>query len=239
LDCKEAQSLLDGYVDDELDLVTHLDVERHMQDCPTCGKARRGRLHLRSALQKADLYTSAPASLRLSISQAPRRRLMPAMGWVVAMAASVLVVLGVSWMVMQNRWRDDRLVAEVIGSHNRSLMASHLADVISTDQHTVKPWFAGKIDFSPTVKDFAGQGFELAGGRLDYLDGRPVAALVYRHRLHVINAFIWPGEGSGDVKTLSRQGYNIEHWSRDGMNYWLISDLNARELSDLRDLMQE
>jgi len=246
LDCKRAQSLLDGYVDDELDVATHLDMEQHVQDCPVCGRARRARMQLRQAIGKADLYVKSPARLQSQIEMALRRDAGGNAGaWrrVLAMAACMVLAAGVTLLVVQQTSRSstrDQLVQEVIGDHVRSLMAGHLADVISTDQHTVKPWFAGKIDFAPSVKDFPAEGFNLAGGRLDYLNGRPVAALVYHRNKHVINLFIWPAEsGEKSSAMLNQQGYNIEHWSAGGMNYWLISDLNGKELAELGMLLRK
>ena len=119
-------------------------------------------------------------------------------------------------------------------------MPGHLMDVISTDQHTVKPWFNGRVDFSPPVNDFAADGFRLVGGRLDYLDGRPVAALVYQRRKHIVNVFVWPAaDGSQSaVEITAHDGYNLLHWRRGGMNYWMASDLNAQEMGDFARLLR-
>ena len=117
----------------------------------------------------------------------------------------------------------------------RSLMAEHLFDVRSSDQHTVKPWFTGKIDFAPEVTDFAAQGFPLVGGRLDYVAGRSVAALVYQRNKHVINIYIWPGE-TGSAIT-QKDGFNFDHWTEHGMTYWAVSDLNSMELDQLARLI--
>jgi anti-sigma factor RsiW len=162
--------------------------------------------------------------------------------WSMAAAAFAVVVLGV-WVtsVILNRPSSDNLVAEeVVSSHVRSLMAQHLTDVPSSDQHTVKPWFDGKLDFSPPVKDPKEQGFELKGGRLDYIDNRPVAALVYQRRQHLINVFVWPAKSSSKSTTQASvsQGYNLIRWTNSGMEWWAISDLNLAELQQLVQLLE-
>ena len=124
------------------------------------------------------------------------------------------------------------LLEEIVSSHVRSLMAEHLSDVISTDQHTVKPWFEGKIDFGPTVKNFVEEGFPLAGGRLEYIEGRPVAALIYKANQHVINLLQYPApvSESSEFSLKSMRGYQIFSWTKEGMHYWAVSDLNAADL---------
>ena len=135
---------------------------------------------------------------------------------------------------------DQQLAGEVVSSHVRSLMATHMMDVISTDQHTVKPWFNGKLDFSPPVNDFAKDGFPLVGGRLDYIDNRPVAALVYQHGKHVINVFMWPtvGTATSAERIETEHGYNVEQMIVAGMNCWVVSDLNPLELDKFAGLIR-
>jgi anti-sigma factor RsiW len=137
---------------------------------------------------------------------------------------------------------EELLAQEIVSDHVRSLqMPGHLTDVLSSDQHTVKPLFDGKVGFAPPVKDFAGQDFRLYGGRLEYLNNRAVATLIYQRRLHYINLFIWPSEQAGSTEevAIQRQGYNLIHWSGSGMNFWAISDLNTVELREFARLVQQ
>ena len=134
---------------------------------------------------------------------------------------------------------DDNLMQQVTSSHTRALMAHHLTDVVSSDQHTVKPWFAGKIDYSPRVRDYATEGFELAGGRLDYVNDRVVAALVYKRRLHVIDVYSWPTvESNSSVSKRTRHGINLVEWIDGGMKYCAVSDIEFGELNELARLMR-
>jgi anti-sigma factor RsiW len=198
---------------------------------------------LSAAIKKHATYHQAPDLLRKRVERSVRTagkspgRLSgwrPLMG---AVAASVVLSLTLSTLIVHHV-QGDKLEAHILASHVRSLQVDHLTDVASSDQHTVKPWFAGKIDFSPPVRDLREQGFPLEGGRLDYLDGRTVAALVYKRHQHVINVFVWPDSASAAEHLGSRDGFNVLHWSDDGFAYWAVSDLNATELREFAQLLK-
>jgi anti-sigma factor RsiW len=239
--CKETQTFMDGYLDGELDLVRSIDLERHLHDCPACGELHKARTTVRAAIGASPLRYHAPSGLKQSVHAAlleqarketkPERKWFQ-LQWPALAATAAAVIVAVLWL----RPIANPLERDVVDSHIRSLMANHLMDVPSTDQHTVKPWFAGKLDFSPPVRDFSSDGFPLTGGRLDYLDHRPVAALVYRRNQHIINVFMWP-DSSGDRKfhSSAQQGYNVIETVRNGVEYWLVSDLNHGELQQLAD----
>jgi len=186
---------------------------------------------------------AAPAALRERIVTAIRdadaqpQREIKTRGWQQWLNMGAAFAMGVIASVtavyfLTTTHAQDRMAQEVIASHVRSLMATHLADVASSDQHTVKPWFAGKLDFSPPVHDLAAEGFPLVGGRLDYIDNHPAAALIYKHRLHTINVFIWPRDDRSPAPPAAfvAQGFNVTGWQSEAMQFWLVSDLNAGEL---------
>lgn len=251
--CEDSRELLGGYLDDELDMTTSLELRRHLRECPECSAQQQRQEALRNALRTSDLSFRPPAGLEQRIRTAIRDadkgpaisfRARPgrkSIIWI-PLAASLLLAALLFWRFGTSRPGSNDLIAEVVlTDHVRSLMADHLTDVASTDNHTVKPWFNGKLDFSPPVRDLASQGFPLVGGRLDYVN-RPVAALVYRRRQHVINVFVWPTSNdarSVPESSLSRQGYNLLHWSSSGMEYWATSDLNMPELKQFAQLLQQ
>jgi anti-sigma factor RsiW len=233
--CDEVRPLLHAYADGELDLVKSVEIDRHLEECEECSQALEEIGELRSAVASPSLYRRPAPGLEARVRRqiSPNRVVtMQAAAWVAIAAALVLAVLG-TWEF--RRQRENVLVSELMTSHVRSLMAEHLFDVRSSDQHTVKPWFTGKLNFSPDVTDFAAKGYPLAGGRLDYIEGRAVAALVYQRNKHVINVYIWPGDTPATL--LQKDGFNFEHWPQNGMNYWAVSDLNRAELNDLARLL--
>jgi anti-sigma factor RsiW len=246
--CRDVLSLLNPYADGELDLVRQIEIEKHLTECAECAKQEEHLRSLRVVLASPSLYYRAPTALHSRVQlSAPTVRFKRRRSWArqAAIAAGVLLLLGTG-AAMGVLWSrtgasaDDRLADWVVASHVRSLQVEHLNDVASSDQHTVKPWFRGKVNFSPQVPDLTPQGFALSGGRLDYLADRPVAALVYHRRAHVINLFTWPAADDEDkaVRGFSRQGFHIRQWQRSGMNYWAISDLNDQELDEFVRLFQ-
>jgi anti-sigma factor RsiW len=250
VDCKETQVWLHGYIDGQLDLAQTVEIERHLAGCTACSRASDNHRALQDSIHAAGLEFRCPDGLRSSISSTIRRetrepnaRLSIPHRWM-AIAASLLLACSISWLAMRpmsSQSLDDPIAQEVIASHVRSLLAEHLTDVASSDRHTVKPWFAGKLDFAPTVVDLSSEGFPLVGGRLDYLAHRPVGALVYHRRKHVINLFIWPSEKAvtDALQSVTDHGYQIVHWSEAGSSYWAVSDLNATELRQFMQLIRD
>lgn len=249
MNCDQASPLIQPYADGELDAARILELERHLRDCPACAQIRRTQQSLKKALKHDALFHAAPEDFRRSLQQklraeagieaAPTRkpsRFGSSWNWNWLNPASVgfataclALVLG---FAVTRPSAQSQLEQEIVSGHIRSLMADHALDVVSTDQHTVKPWFDGKLTFAPPVKDLAAQDFPLIGGRLDYLGGNPVAALVFHRHKHVINLFVWPTTDSDTAPApiAPRAGYQLIHWTRAGMTFWAVSDVNAGEL---------
>ena len=227
-----SRELIEGYMDEELEPAVHAEVADHLASCSACSE-EYARLRAQQSAIRAATYYTAPAGLEQSIRRALREDVKTdhsaAWRWA-AIAATVLLAVSAAWNVMGLRRDRDLLAENVVAAHVRAMIGTHLLDVESTDRHTVKPWFNGKLDFSPDVKDFASEGFPLIGGRVDYLDGRQVAVMIYKRRQHVIELFTWPGE-SGESRA-TRNGFHIIHWSQAGMTWWAVSDVSLPDLED-------
>jgi anti-sigma factor RsiW len=241
VNCQQARLLLDSCADGELEAAAILEVELHLQGCSDCARAWGSLQVLRKTLKQDALYFTAPEELRQKIRSAlpsPAKTAPPMQAWnwlTTVMSGLAVACLALLLTVTLTRSSAVQpLAQEIVSSHIRSLMANHVMDVVSTDQHTVKPWFNGKLDFSPPVKDLAAQEFPLIGGRLDYVGGRSVAALVFQRHKHVINLFIWPAkeQDSQPAALTPNQGYNMVHWSGAEMACWAVSDLNEKELME-------
>ena len=250
MNCALEQTTVHGYFDGELDAVRSAQFERHLEGCAECQTTLAGIESLRTMLQQGNSYEYASPDLRRRI----HKQLEQAAGmervkatysrkWFVlptfGVLASAAAALAVVFFVVQPHPQSARVTAELIDAHVRSLQPGHLTDVLSTDQHTVKPWFDGKLDFIPPVADYSEQGFPLVGGRLDVIGGQKVAALVYSRHKHMINLFVWPyrEDEPGFGSSGSRQGYNWATWQSGQMRFCLISDVASSDIGELKDLM--
>jgi anti-sigma factor RsiW len=258
-----SRELLEGYVDEELEAAVKADVEAHLAGCRNCTETYARLREQQAAIRSQAPYYEAPAELRQSIRSALSKasaeefRIAPVMPMIspaiapisasrerpwrwLAIAASFLFACSLGWNLTHlhpGLSERDVVADNVLSSHVRSLIGTHLLDVVSTDQHTVKPWFNGKLDFAPQVKDFAPDGFPLIGGRIEYLSGRSVAVLVYQRRKHVINLFNWPSTSTDEKQHRdARKGFNELEWSDGSMTYWAISDLSSAELQQFKEL---
>ena len=249
MDCRTAESLLHGYFDDELDLATSIEIERHLESCPACAARLAREWSLRARISASSLRFSRPSDLtgkitsilglRGNATRPASRSVPPRALWVASVAAALLALVSVA-LIGRPPSAESLLAQQIRDGHVRSLMVTHLTDVASSDRHTVKPWFAGKLDFSPWVEDLSQEGFSLVGGRLDYLDNHQAAALVFKRREHVINLFQWPNDDDRSEALRARRanGYQIVHWRDSGMTFWTVSDLNAEELREFADLVR-
>jgi len=246
MSCPQAE-WLDGYFDGELDAARAAEFEAHLPGCAECAAALARHQALRAAIGAAGLYAKAPASLRARVgaglSAGPAAASGRGWAWRAGGLGGVgaMLLIGVSRLSSVRRDEAEHVAAaQVLDAHLRSLQPSHLTDVASTDQHTVKPWFDGKLDFAPPVTDLAADGFPLLGGRLDVIGGRSVAGLVYGRRKHVISLFVWPGDTSagGSFASGSARGYQWVSWSHGGMRFWAVSDVAAADLEELARLLR-
>jgi anti-sigma factor RsiW len=246
--CERADTVVHGYFDNELDALRAAEFEAHLEQCSECVAALDALESLRSTINVAQPYEKMPASFRKKIladlnvkgvTVMTPSRATTNWRWL-AMAATFLLLIYGGWRVASVNRGDSReilMASKIVDAHLRSLQPGHLEDVISTDQHTVKPWFDGKVDFAPPVRDFTEQGFPLQGGRLDVVDNRTVAALVYGRRKHVVNVFVWPtSEKDAAPRTGSIQGYQWIDWRKQGMEFYAVSDVSATDLDQLQRL---
>lgn len=246
--CDQSQNQLHGYLDGELDALGAAKFEQHLESCLDCKQVLAAEESLRRSFQQAALYERAPQSLRKNLvgklgpqTAAGPSSARPLVPWQwLALAAALLLAAFLGWRQLQSSHRlteTQQMAASLVDAHLRSLQPGHLADVESTDQHTVKPWFDGRIDFAPPVRDFTKDGFPLVGGRLDVVGGRSVAALVYGRRKHVVNVFVektqpqnsWNGSGEA-------QGYHWITWQKDSFSFCAVSDAAAPDLAQLKQL---
>jgi anti-sigma factor RsiW len=245
--CTPSEYLLELYLDGELAARESAQMREHLDSCYACARQYRRveqigndiRMHVGHYALPAGLEQRVQAALRKAARE-ERQPTRPLQNWM-AVAAAVLLFVSIAWNVALLRSHAsarDLLAQEVLSSHLRSLIGTHLVDIPSSDQHTVKPWFNGKLNFSPDVRDFARQGFPLVGGRIEYLDDRPVAALIYQRRKHLINLFLWPGPSSSSsgYSEMTKRGYNLLSWTQDGMTCWLVSDVPTSELEQFAQL---
>ncbi|KJC54430.1 membrane protein [Bradyrhizobium sp. LTSP849] len=240
--CDEAKILLHALLDNELDAGHAREVEAHIASCPACAAELAAQREMQRVLADTKLRYTAPAGLRSRIEASlPQPQRQPSRrsvlrGFAMGSAVSALAASGVVAVVLR---QDDqqRILSEVVSAHLRSLQAGHLIDVVSTDQHTVKPWFNGKLDVAPPVIDLTAQGFTLVGGRLDYIDARAIGAVVYKRRQHVVNLFVSQTSSTEHrpPKTQTMQGFNCRRWGERGLNFWAVSDIGNDELTEFVD----
>ena len=246
--CHEIGRLLDAYVDNELEAARSAELREHLAACPACSRRLADRESLSQLVRRLPYY-AAPESLRAGVAAPARRRRFPP--GPIALAASLTLAVSIggatailrSMRAAQAVQLQASIGEETVSGHVRSMMGmgAHLLDVQSSDQHTVKPWFLGKLDFAPPVEDLTSDGFPLVGGRLDYIAGRPVAALVYQRRQHTINLFVWPSPIPGQIAASGAQsirGFQVRHWTGNGMSFWAVSDLNGAELTQFVRALQ-
>jgi anti-sigma factor RsiW len=255
MNCDEARHLLPALVDGELTVSEARQLDAHLVQCAECRGEHAALAQLRGAVRSQAEYFRAPVELESAIlaalpaspaasaaRTAPQPTRRPRWNWLGAtgaFAAVVAAIWSVALLLMLPSY-EDRVADEVTSSHVRALLSQRPADVASSDRHTVKPWFAGKLDFAPPVRDLSADSFPLIGGRLDYIDHQHVAALVYGHKQHVIDVFVWPaarGKPNAAPIATSRQGYRILRWTRDGMTFWAVSDTDADALARLVTLL--
>ncbi len=246
--CDEVSTLLETYLDGELPEGRREALEAHVERCEHCTALLQESIRWRKTLRLARV-PGAPESLHARVRERLHREAArvtqsraswgPIPAFLPGLALGLII--GIAVMLTAGVWRGnaDASMEELVAAHVRSQMVDHLLDIASSDRHTVRPWFNGRLDFSPPVHDYTQAGFPLLGGRLGYIGKRPVAVLVYRHRQHLINVFVWPeNSASSDHKVGHVQGYHLLNWRHEGMAYWMVSDLNAQDLNRLKSLLR-
>lgn len=253
---KQAENLLPAYIDKELSLSETADFEQHLNNCAECQNEYKAQANIISLVKNSATYFEATPQFARRLEASLSRELPSknaknswnfdwlqtwlgnGIGKGAAMTSLATLVLSTS-LFLATPSAQQKLTEELTASHVRSLQADHLSDVISTDQHTIKPWFNGKLDFVPPTVDLAKTGFPIEGGRIDYINGKTVAVIVYRHSKHPINLYVWPSNSSDSaVQTSMHNGYNLAYWVENGMNYWAISDLETEKLIDFTKAIQ-
>lgn len=249
MDCKDIRSLIDAFIDNELDISGSIEVEKHLGSCEGCRIVYGNLMKMRSALSGESVYFTQPEDLKKKLSASLNANLEKRskinarfFSWQRAAyaLAFAVIVLVIFLLYQREPSTEGQLTEQVVNNHMRSLLPNHLTDVQNSDQHTVKPWFNGKIDFSPPVADLSSDGFNLFGGRLDYINGQPVAVIVYQRKSHIINLFFWFSDNNDEIKkkvSVSR-GYNLIHWTKGNRNYWAVSDINLTELDEFASKIQ-
>lgn len=243
MDCNIIEQKIESYLDGELTLSDRRDLEEHFTDCSACSAKLE---HLRSlqSIVQAHNYAGTPASLKRKI----KKQLKDITGeddstgkwfhWLGFGSGAAALGAVTTWAILFFGYGSTlqySLADEILSAHVHSLLVDHVVDIESSDRHNVKPWFSGRIDYSPPVQDLTTGEFELFGARLDYVQNKPVSVLVYKRRAHIINVFILKEDNGTITSTqlLQRQGYNLIHWSQNGLEYWAVSDLNQKELNEI------
>jgi anti-sigma factor RsiW len=247
--CDYTHKWLFAFADGELDVTNHLKIEQHLQDCDSCSRILENQTAMKAAFDNTALYFQAQPNLKKRVWRLLHEENNRELGtsrigqwhwWAIATALTCVAIIA-GLMYFQPRLESDETIAEeIVSVHIRSQMAEHLTDVQSSDEHTVKPWFEGKLDFSPPVFNLDLQGWKLIGGRHDYVSNRPLAAIVYQRRQHIINLLVYPSKNEPETenKTFSLQGYNLVYWKKSGMTFWAISDLNSTDLQEFSNLLK-
>jgi len=249
MQCREAHEVLSAVIDDEVTSEQQQAAKAHIAACSLCAEVARDYRRIGEQL-RAVARLPAPTDLGAKVrarlaSEAGSLKADARFDWRrIAQQAAVLVLVSglsglLSWQLAQSTFEKHRLERDIIAAHVRSLLQDGTVQIASSQSHTVKPWFNGRIEFAPPVKDLTAEGFPLIGGRLDFIDNRRIAALVYKRRLHVINVFMWPADGENRTvpATSVLQGYNAISWTAGGMTFWAVSDLNAKEMAQLQSLL--